>query len=318
MGRRTLLTGAAGLLGGACVRRLLDRGDEVIALVRDRDPRAPLYADGLIHRCVEVRAELSDAPRLLAEYAPDAVVHLAAQTQVPVAARAPLSTFESNLRGTWLLLEACRVAPRPPQALVVASTDKVYGPAPVPYVEYGPLLASAPYDVSKLCAELVARSYAESLGLPLVITRCGNLYGPGDLNFERLVPGVCRALVEDRAPELRSRGAMTREWLYVDDAAEATLMLLDHAPALRGQVFNVGGEERATAGELAERLRDVAAAAGLHPAPIRYAEADPPGEIPHQALHSGRLRALGWAPRRRLDDALPETFAWFRGILQRP
>ncbi|MCK6524348.1 NAD-dependent epimerase/dehydratase family protein [Myxococcota bacterium] len=318
MGRRTLLTGAAGLLGGACARRLLDRGDEVIALVRDRDPRATLYRDGLIHRCVEVRAELSDAPRLLAEYAPDAVVHLAAQTQVPVAARAPLSTFESNLRGTWLLLEACRVAPRPPEALVVASTDKVYGAAPAPYAEDGPLLATAPYDVSKLCAELITRSYAESLGLPAVITRCGNLYGPGDLNFERLVPGVCRSLAEGRAPELRSRGGMTREWLYVDDAAAATLLLLDQAPALRGQVFNVGGEERATAAEIAERLRAVAAAEGLSPAPTRYAEADPPGEIPYQALDSGRLRAMGWAPRRRLDDALPETFAWFRGILQRP
>ncbi|MCB9759826.1 MAG: NAD-dependent epimerase/dehydratase family protein [Alphaproteobacteria bacterium] len=312
MASRVLLTGAAGFLGGACAAALLDRGDEVIALVRDRDPRARLFRDGLVARCVEVRAELADAERLLAEYEPDAVLHLAAQTQVPVSNRSPLSTFESNVRGTWRLLEACRVAARPPRAVVVASSDKAYGEAPRPYAEDGPLVPTAPYDVSKACTDLIARSYATHFGLPVVVTRCGNLYGPGDLNERRLVPGVCRALAHGQAPELRSAGGMTREWLYIADAAAANLLLLDRlaegAP-VAGLGVNVGGGEVESVRGVVERLRAMVPGAPE----ARYADADPPGEIAHQSLRSERIRALGWRPQVGLDAGLAASLAWHGG-----
>jgi len=307
----TLVTGASGLLGAACVNLLLERGAEVIAVVRDADPRSRFYQDDLVSRCIEVRDELSSAHRLLAEYMPDHILHLAAQTQVPVANLSPLSTFESNVRGTWLLLEACRNASKSPRSIVVASSDKAYGPGPVPYTEDSPLLAEAPYDVSKAATDLIARSYGSHFDLPVVVTRCGNLYGPGDLNEERLVPGVCVALIQNQTPALRSTGTMTREWLYVDDAAEATLLLASRAPTHAGHAFNVGGGEVATAAHVAEQL---AALAGSSLS-AHAAQADPHGEIPHQALDSSRLRSLGWAPSTSLNDGLAKTLDWYRGLV---
>lgn len=297
---RTLVTGAAGLLGAACVEQQLAAGREVVALVRDRDPRSRLYAEGLLDRCVEVRAELADAERLIAEYAPSHVLHLAAQTQVTTANRAPLSTFESNVRGTWLLLEACRTASEPPRGVVVASSDKAYGAAPLPYTEATPLAPTAPYDVSKACTDLVARSYGTHFGLPVVVTRCGNLFGPGDLNADRLVVELCAALGAGRAPVFRSSGAMTREWLYVDDAAAAVGLLLDRAGAHAGEAFNVGGGEVASVRALAELAAELAGWSE----PLRWAEGDPAGELAHQSLDSAKLRALGWRPEVTLRDGL--------------
>lgn len=305
-----LVTGAAGLLGAAVVRLLVERGHQVVALVRDRDPRSPFYADRLVDRCVEVRAELTDADRLLAEHAPATVLHLAAQSQVPVANRDPLSTWESNVRGTWLLLEACRRAARPPHAVVVASSDKAYGLTPPPYTEDAPLAPVDPYDVSKACADLIARSYASRYGLPVVVTRCGNLYGPGDLHLDRLVPGTCALLARGQAPVLRSTGRMTREWLYVDDAARAVLLLAGRAADLAGQAVNVGGGEVASVRDVVDRVRSLAA---LNLTPI-VAAADPPGEIPHQRLDSTRLRSLGWVPQVTLDEGLALTWAWHRHL----
>lgn len=314
MSETVLVTGAAGLLGAACVHALLRRGSRVVAVVRDRDARSPLYQEGLIDRCVEVRAELADAERLLAAYQPDAVLHLAAQSQVPVANADPLSTFEANLRGTWLLLEACRRAARPPARVLVASSDKAYGRAPLPWREDTPLDPVWPYDVSKAGADLLARSYAQSFGLPVVVTRCGNLYGPGDLNFRRLVPGLSADLLAGRALVLRSSGAMTRQWLHVEDAAAAALLVLDQAAALRGQAVNAAGEERASVREVTERLAAAARAVGVAAGPVRTAP-DPPGEIVHMALDCARLRSLGWAPRWDLERGLVQTFAWYRAIL---
>ena len=303
---RVLVTGAAGVLGAACVERLLARGDQVIALVRDRDPRSRLVRDGHLDRCVEVRADLADSRRLIDEYAPTHVLHLAAQTQVPVANRSPLSTFESNVRGTWLLLEACRIAAERPVGVVVASSDKAYGAAPTPTPESAPMAATAPYDVSKACTDLIARSYTQ-FGLDVVVTRCGNLYGPGDLNMERLVPGTCMLLARGKPPELRSRGRMTRDWTYVDDAADANILLLDKAGELSGRGVNIAGGEVASVLQIVERLQAMADDVST----VSIALSDPPGEIRHQALDTSTITGLGWRPRVGLDVGLERSLDWY-------
>jgi len=309
-----LVTGADGLLGSACIDLLLQQGSQVIAVIRDTDKRSRFFRDGLVEHCTEVRETLSSAARLLSEYRPDVVLHLAAQTQVPVANSDPLSTFESNVRGTWLLMEACRTNGKTPSAIVVASSDKAYGAGALPYTEESPLKAVAPYDVSKAATDLIARSYGQHFGLPVVVTRCGNIYGPGDLNEERLVPGVCLALARGEAPTLRSTGSMSREWLYVEDAAQATLLLAKHSAAQKGSAFNIGGGETATASAITERL---IAASGQQVTP-ETAETDPPGEIPHQSLDSSRIQDLGWSPQISLDEGLKQTWAWYRRSFSNP
>ena len=310
MRTKVLVTGADGLLGSACVALLLEEGAEVVALVRDRDPRSPFYRQGLVERCVEVRSELARAGRLLAEYQPQTVLHLAAQTQVPVASADPMSTWESNLRGTWMLLEACRTSAQPPRSIVVASSDKAYGSGPLPTTEDSPLAATTPYDVSKAATDMIARSYGTHFAMPVVVTRCGNLYGPGDLNEARLVPGVCMALARGESPQLRSTGEMTREWLHVEDAARATLLLAERAATHAGVAFNVGGGERASAREVARMLAEVS---GNH-SEVQASPQDPRGEIPHQALDSSRLQALGWEARISLAEGLAGSWAWYETL----
>ncbi len=306
MARRVLVSGAAGLLGAACVDRLLARGDEVIALVRDRDPRSRFYRSGHLDRAIEVRSELASAQRLVAEYQPTHVLHLAAQTQVTTANRTALSTFESNVRGTWLLLEHCRDV----EGIVVASSDKAYGAAATPTNESAALDPSAPYDVSKACTDLIARSYGVHFRRPVVVTRCGNLYGPGDLNMDRLVPGISMQLARREVPVLRSTGTMTRDWTYVDDAAEATLMLLDRAAEHRGEALNIASGENASVLDIVGRLRALAGG-GEEPA---IAAEDPRGEIAHQALDTAKIQALGWRARIGLDEGLARSFAWYRDL----
>jgi len=304
---RVLVTGASGILGSACISAL-DPAHQVIALVHDRDPSSRLYTDGLINRCIEVRGSLAESERLLSEYQPDQVLHLAAQTQVPTANHSPLSTFESNLRGTWLLLEACRLAHKPPSAILVASSDKAYGPASLPTQEHHPLAPTAPYDVSKACTDLVARSYASHFGLPIVVSRSANLYGPGDTHAERLIPHCCSRLLQGLAPILRGTGAMTREWLYVDDAAMASLALLDLAVSHRGQAFNIGGGQVASVAQVAQTLVELAGGPAA-----QAAEHEPKGEIPHQALDTHRLRqATEWRPKTTLRDGLSRTLDWWK------
>jgi len=207
------------------------------------------------------------------------------------------------VRGTWLLLEACRTAASPLEGIVVASSDKAYGAAPLPYSEESPLLARAPYDVSKACTDLVARSYGLHFGLPVVVSRCGNLYGPGDANRDRLVVELCAALKAGRSPIFRSSGRMTREWLFVDDAASAMALLLDVARQHAGAAFNVGGGEVASVREVAE----LAARLAGHTAPLSWRDDDPDGELTHQSLDSSRLAALGWSPSVNLEEGLRRT-----------
>ncbi|TMD64582.1 MAG: NAD-dependent epimerase/dehydratase family protein [Chloroflexi bacterium] len=315
--RPTLVTGATGLVGGWVVRRLLELRADVVCLVRDWVPQSELARSGMLGRVKVVRGDVQDQPvleRVLGEYEVDTVIHLAAQAIVGIANRNPISTFESNVAGTWRLLEACRRSPLVRQ-VVLASSDKAYGEQTVlPYREDVALQGRHPYDVSKACADLIAQSYAATYQLPVVVTRCGNFYGGGDLNWNRIVPGTIRSLLRQQRPLIRSDGNFIRDYFYVEDGAAAYLLLAErlHAdPGLRGQAFNFSNETPVTVIELVNRILRLM---GSSEQPDIRAEAQ--HEIPQQFLDAGKAkRMLGWAPIFSLDEGLRRTIAWYRESL---
>lgn len=313
---RVFVTGATGLLGAWLVQRLLAAGADVVCLVRDSVPRAELVATGAIDRCIVVSGDVNNQAlleRALGEYEVSTVFHLAAQTVVGVANRNPVATFESNIAGTWSLLEACRRSPLV-TSIVVASSDKAYGDQPIlPYNEDTPLQGRHPYDVSKSCADLIASSYAHTYNVPVSITRCGNFFGGGDLNWNRLVPGVIRDVLRGRSPVLRSDGTNIRDYLYVEDGAAAYMLLAERLrqdSALRGRAFNISAEHVLSARELAQRL--VHAMGSTLSLDIRGTAT---GEISEQRLDATRARrVLGWKPEFSLDAALHHTIAWYESF----
>lgn len=312
--RPTFVTGGTGLLGGWLVRALVDAGADVVCLVRDWVPQSVLLQDDLMQRVRVVRGDVRDQAvleRAMGEYEIDSVFHLAAQTIVGVANRNPVSTFESNIQGTWSLLEACRRSPLV-RAVILASSDKAYGDQEIlPYDEATPLQGEHPYDVSKSCADLIGRTYAVSYGLPVAITRCGNLYGGGDLNWNRLVPGTVRALLNGERPVIRSDGSPIRDYFYVEDGVGAYMQLAEalHArPDLRGEAFNFSNELQLTVLDLTQRIMD-RMGAGLTPDVRNEAT----NEIGHQYLSAAKARRLlDWHPRFTLDEGLDRTIAWYR------
>jgi Nucleoside-diphosphate-sugar epimerases len=318
--RAVLVTGSTGLLGSWLTRALVERGAFVVSLVRDWIPESELIQSGVINRVNIVRGDLTDQltiERALGEYEIDTVFHLAAQTIVGIANRNPVSTFESNIRGTWSLLEACRRTPTIRQ-VVVASSDKAYGiHDKLPYSEDAPLQGRHPYDVSKSCADLLSQSYAQTYNLPVCITRCGNLYGGGDLNWNRLVPGTIRSALRGERPVIRSDGSYIRDYFYVEDGALAYLMLaeqMSRRPELAGEAFNFSNEIQVTVLELARQILQAADAGNL--------ELDVRGEaqheIPHQYLDATKAREmLGWRPRFTLEEGLGRTLDWYREFLSK-
>jgi CDP-glucose 4,6-dehydratase len=312
--RSVLVTGAYGLLGSWLCRALLDDGARVAVLKRDETAASALTLEGTEARCTVARGDVRDlelVERVLGEEEVDTVFHLAAQTIVGTARHAPLSTWETNVRGTWTVLEACRR--HGARRVVVASSDKAYGAHDaLPYTEDHELLARHPYDVSKACADLVARSYWHAFGLPVAVTRCANLYGGGDLNRSRLIPETIAAALGGRAPVVRSDGTPERDFLYVEDAVRAYLLLaraLDGDGA-RGRAFNAGSGRPRRVGDVVEAVCR-AAACELEP-DIRGA-GTLAGEIDRQWVDSARLRALtGWEPRVGLEEGLARTVAWYR------
>ena len=312
--RPAFVTGATGLLGGWLVRRLVDAGADVVCLVRDWVPRSELLGGPLAHRVRLVRGDVRDqalVERALGEYEIDVVFHLAAQTIVGVANRNPVSTFESNIGGTWSLLEACRRSPKI-GAVVVASSDKAYGDQEeLPYDEETPLEGRHPYDVSKSCADLIARAYAVTYDLPVAITRCGNFYGGGDLNWNRLVPGTIRSILRGDRPVIRSDGTLVRDYFYVEDGADAYIHLaemLRARPELKGEGFNFSNELQLTVLELTRRILD---RMGSRLQPVILGEAS--NEILHQYLSAAKARSvLGWSARYTLDEGLDRTIQWYR------
>jgi CDP-glucose 4,6-dehydratase len=310
-----LVTGATGLLGSWLTEALLARGAIVTCLVRDAVPRSRLVTTGTIARVNVVRAPLEDfheVLRALNEYEVETVFHLAAQTIVGTASRSVLSTFEANIKGTWNVLEAARSLPQLVQRVVVASSDKAYGEhAKLPYSEDAPLLGRFPYDASKACAELLCASYAASFDLPVVTTRCGNLYGGGDLNYSRIVPGTIRSALSGERPIVRSNGKLVRDYFYVEDAVAAYLHLAERLRELdlAGQAFNFGTSEPKSVLEMVALVLEAAGRSDLEP----VVQGRTSNEIERQYLDCTKAReVLGWRPLYSMREALARTVAWYR------
>lgn len=321
-GRVALVTGAQGFIGSWLTERLLDEGARVVVPRRDCPAISRFRLQGLEARCDIVEVDLTaygSLVRALNEYSVDTVFHLAAQTIVGTANRSPLSTFESNIRGSYNLLEACRstVADgNPIDRIVVASSDKAYGSHEVlPYREEFELKATYPYDVSKACTDMIARSYAITYDLPVAVTRLANVYGGGDFNFSRIVPDSARSLLAGERPVIRSDGSPQRDYIYAADAVDGYLTVAESLdrPAFRGLAWNLGAGELVSVAEIVGRL---IAAAGSDLEPDVRGAGVPPGEIDRQQLDSTRIREqLGWAPQWDLDRGLAETYGWYREAL---
>lgn len=317
--RRVLVTGCTGLLGSWLTAALVERGAEVVGLVRDLVPESELVRSRTIDRIRVVRGDLTDMPvleRALGEYEVETVFHLAAQTIVGIANRNPISTFEANIQGTWCLLEACRRSPLVRQ-IVVASSDKAYGThEQLPYSEDAPLQGRHPYDVSKSCADLLAQTYFTTYGTPVCITRCGNLYGGGDLNWNRLIPGSVRSVLTGERPIIRSDGSYVRDYFYVEDAVLAYLSLAEKMrsdPSVLGKPYNFSNEIQVTVLELTRMITAACGRPDIEPDVRNEAR----HEIPHQYLDAQRARReLGWTPRFSLADGLMRTIGWYREFLR--
>lgn len=315
--RPVFVTGGAGFLGSWLTQRLHESGADVVCLLRDWVPQSELVRSHTLEQVKVVRGDVQDlelVERTLAEYEIHTVFHLAAQTSVVIANRAPVSTFDSNVRGTWNTLEACRRSPTV-KAIVVASSDKAYGSHDeLPYSEEAPLRGEYPYDVSKSCADLIARSYAKTYKLPLAVTRCGNLYGGGDLNWSRIVPGTIRSLIRGHRPVIRSDGQLIRDYFYVEDAVAAYMRLaeaLSSDSLLAGTAFNFSNE---TAIPVLDLVRKIVCQMGSTLTPdVRN---DATNEIRAQYLSAERAhRMLNWAPLFSLDEGLGRTISWYKEFL---
>ena len=314
-GRNVFVTGATGLLGSWLTEELVRLGATVTCLIRDWVPRSRFVGTGLLERTSVVRGELEDAPlllRALNEYEVDTVFHLGAQTIVGTGVRSAVSTFEANVRGTWNVLEACRACARVVQRVVVASSDKAYGAHErLPYTEDTPLHGRSPYDVSKACADLIALSYFHSYRVPVAITRCGNLFGGGDLNFNRLVPGTIRSALLGEPPVVRSDGSPVRDYFYVRDAVSAYLRLAERLPGagLVGEAFNFGTETPLSVIDAVALILEVAGRPDLVPTVLDEAT----DEIPRQFMDCGKARRLlGWTSEFPFGKGLSETVDWYR------
>lgn len=316
--RPTFVTGATGLVGSWLVKRLVEAKADVLCLVRDWVPQSELVRSSTLDRVKVVRGDVRDQAlleRALAESEIDTVIHLAAQTIVPVAGRNPMSTFETNIAGTWTLLEACRRNPSVKQ-IVLASSDKAYGEQTnLPYDESTPLQGVHPYDVSKSCADLIGHSFAKVYGSPAAITRCGNFYGGGDLNFSRIIPGTIRSVLRGTRPIIRSDGQFVRDYFYVEDGAIAYMTLAEKLAEnrdLAGEAFNFSNEYEITVVELVQRI-------------LTQMKSNLVPDVRNEAVHEIRRqvlsaqkakRLLGWAPTFDLSLGLARTLDWYRAYFE--
>lgn len=312
--RPTFVTGGTGLVGSWLVRRLVAAGADVVCLIRDWVPQSELVRTSTLDHVKVVRGDIRDREtleRLLGEYEIDTVIHLAAQTIVTIANSNPISTFESNITGTWNLLEASRRSPKVKQ-IVVASSDKAYGDQEeLPYREDMPLQGQHPYDVSKSCADLIAHMYAVSYDLPIAITRCGNFYGGGDLNWNRIIPGTIRSILRGQNPVIRSDGKYVRDYFYVEDGAAAYMHLAEHLaknPNLKGEAFNFSNEIQMTVSQVVEEILSLMGS-DLQADILNEVS----NEILHQYLSAEKARTqLGWKPLFNLEQGLKQTVDWYK------
>ena len=313
--RRVLITGIGGFVASGLAAELVERGATVVGILRDSAGMRALKTAHIDDKVEIVTGSINEPGlvlRALNEYEVDTVFHLAAQALVGVANRSPLSTFESNIAGTWQVLEAARLAPMV-ERVVVASSDKAYGTQPVlPYTESSTLAGLYPYDASKVCTDVLARCYATSFPLPVAVLRCANIYGPGDLNWSRLIPGTIRAALMGQNPIIRSDGTPERDYLFLSDAIEAYLRVAEHLPEQRGKAFNIGTGSGVSVATLVDEILAAIGAAYLEPRILGEAR----GEIDRQYLASDLARqVLGWEPRVDLPHGLRLTVAWYRRFL---
>lgn len=313
-GKNVFVTGCTGLLGAWLTKALVDRGANVVGLVRDNVPRANFSRLALDRQVATVRGEVENyflLERVINEYEVDTIFHLAAQTIVTIANRNPIATFETNIKGTWNILEACHRNPTV-KRVIVASSDKAYGEHEIlPYEEGAALRGSHPYDVSKSCADLLAAAYAHTYQLPVCVTRCGNFYGGGDLNFNRIVPQTIRSVIFNERPVIRSDGTLIRDYIYILDAVEAYLYLAEKMEALpiQGEAFNFSNELQLNVLDMTGKILEVMGRKDLEPVILNEAV----GEIKHQYLSAEKARkVLGWQPRYSLEEGLTETVNWYR------
>lgn len=310
--KNVFVTGATGLLGSWLTKSLIEQEANVITLIRDFVPKSNFYLSEVYHKTTGVKGELEDfflLERILNEYEIDSVFHLGAQTIVTIANRNPISTFETNIKGTWNLLEACRRSPKI-ERIVFASSDKAYGSQEnLPYNEDTPLEGRHPYDVSKSCADLICRSYYETYDLPVCMTRCGNFYGGGDLNFNRIVPGTIHSVLNDEAPIIRSDGSMIRDYFYIEDGVEAYLYLAEKMDdnKILGQPFNFSNDQPLKVIEIVNKVLEVMES-DLKPVILNETN----NEIKEQYLSSKKARKiLGWKPSYTIEDGLKKTVNWY-------
>jgi len=314
--RRVFITGATGLLGPWLVKELLTQEAHVCVLLRDLVPNSTFFTEGLDKKVTIVLGDLLDfnlITRALNEYDIEAVFHLGAQAIVGYANRSPLSTFTSNIQGSWNLLEACRLSPWV-KKIVVASSDKAYGAQEkLPYTEDAPLHGRHPYDVSKSCTDLLAQSYFHTYKLPVCVTRCGNFFGGGDLHFNRIIPGTIRSILNNQPPIIRSNGLFVRDYIYVKDVVDAYLTLAQQmdTPALVGECFNFSTDHPFTVIEIVELILELMNSS--HMQPIIHNAAS--NEIPAQHLCSDKAsRLLDWKAKFGVRKGLEETIAWYKNF----
>lgn len=316
-GRRVFVTGATGMVGSWLVKELLAQNAYVVALVLDADPQSELYRSGAIQRISVVNGALEDfwtLERAINEHEIETVFHLGAQTIVETADRSPLPTFEANIRGTYNLLEVCRLHRKLVRRMVVASSDKAYGAqGRLPYTEDMSLAGRHPYEVSKSCVDLITQAYHETYGLPVGIARCGNIFGGGDLNWSRIVPGTIRSILQGERPIIRSDGKFVRDYIYVTAVVRAYMRLAESLDDERveGKAFNFSCESPKTALEIVAAIRKLMRREDLEPEIQNGAK----GEIRDQYLSAQRAReVLGWRPEYDLKTGLQETIEWYREL----
>lgn len=317
-GKNVFVTGGSGFFGSWLVEKLIELKSRVVVIVRDYAPEFKFFAENLANRVCVVRGVIEDfylVERILNEYEIEVVFHLAAQTIVPIANNNPLSTFESNIKGSWVLLDACRRNKRV-KKIIVVSSDKAYGEKKeLPYVEDMPLEGRNPYDVSKSCADLISQMYFHHYNLPICIMRCANLFGGGDLNFSRLIPGTIRSAYYDERPIIRSNGKYIRDYLYIKDAVMAIILLAEKMDevGIVGHAFNFSNELRLTVLDVVKRILKLMNKEYLEPIILDEAK----GEIVNQYLSTEKARRmLGWSPMYNFDDALVETIEWYKRYFQ--
>jgi len=312
--RRVFVTGGFGLLGSTVVDFLVKMGAWVVVLKRDHVPTSRLFETESFGRVTVVKGDFEDYDlvyRTMNDYEIDAVFHLGAQAIAPIANRAPMPTFKTNIMGTVNVLEAARLSPTVKRVLV-ASSDKAYGDQPIlPYSEDAPLQGRHPYDVSKSCTDLIAQTYFYTYKLPVCVTRCGNLYGPGDLNFNRLIPGTIRHIIHDESPIIRSDGTFIRDYFFVKDAANGYLTIAENMEReeVVGQAFNLSTGNKFSVIDLTEKVLEVTGRTDLKPTILNEAKA----EIHDQTLSSVKAKELlNWAPLYTVDEGMRETVDWYR------